>query len=597
MFTKIIKENIVNIIEQTVLLNLVNNGFQNQRELAKRTNYSVGAVNNAIKSLINNKMITDNKELTQKAKKELKKNKPERAIILAAGFGTRMVPINANKPKGLIEIQGETLIERTIKQLKEKHITEIYVVVGFMKEQYEFLIDKYNINLVVNEDYKTKNNLFSVSRVLDKIQNSYIIPCDLYCKENPFNENEWFSWYMISNKTDSNSNIRVNRKNELVESNNAAGNRMVGIAYINKDDSTNIKKAIKDLCSKSNNSECFWEDAITNHKKMMIDARIVEDDSIVEINTYEQLRDLDYQSPQLKDEVIETISKCFSVDTRDINNINVLKKGMTNRSFTFECKGKKYIMRVPGEGTDQLIDRKKESEVYNAIKGKGICDNIVYINPKNGLKITEYINNPRECNPDNNNDLKKCMARLKQIHNMNLKVSHRFEVFKEIEKYEKLRNRDSIYPDYQTTKNNIKSLKTFINNHKEKDVLAHIDSVPDNFLFSKNEKGEEDLHLIDWEYAGMQDPHIDIAMFCIYALYDRKRVDKLINLYFEGKCPDVTRMKIYCYIAVCGLLWSNWCEYKSLFGIEFGEYSLRQYRYAKEYYRIYKEEYLETINE
>ena len=95
--------------------------------------------------------------------------------------------------------------------------------------------------------------------------------------------------------------------------------------------------------------------------------------------------------------------------------------------------------------------------------------------------------------------------------------------------------------------------------------------------------------LIDWEYSGMQDPHVDIAMFCIYSLYDKKECDHLINLYFDGSCDDETRAKIYCYIAMCGLLWSNWCEYKQMLGVEFGEYSLRQYRYAKEYFRYANE--------
>ena len=92
----------------------------------------------------------------------------------------------------------------------------------------------------------------------------------------------------------------------------------------------------------------------------------------------------------------------------------------------------------------------------------------------------------------------------------------------------------------------------------------------------------------------MQDPHIDIAMFCIYAMYDKNKIDKVIDLYFENKCNIYDRIKIYCYISVCGLLWSNWCEYKQSLGIDFGEYSIRQYRYAKEYYRIVKKE-LEKI--
>ena len=83
----------------------------------------------------------------------------------------------------------------------------------------------------------------------------------------------------------------------------------------------------------------------------------------------------------------------------------------------------------------------------------------------------------------------------------------------------------------------------------------------------------------------MQDPHVDIAMFCIYSLYNRQQCDRLIDIYFEGRCDRETRIKIYIYIALCGLLWSNWCEYKRQLGVEFGEYSLRQYRYAKDYYR------------
>ena len=67
-------------------------------------------------------------------------------------------------------------------------------------------------------------------------------------------------------------------------------------------------------------------------------------------------------------------------------------------------------------------------------------------------------------------------------------------------------------------------------------------------------------------------------------------MDRLIAVYFTDGCNNATRIKIYCYIAACGLLWSNWCEYKRNLGVEFGEYSLRQYRYAKDYYRIVQDE-------
>ena len=117
---------------------------------------------------------------------------------------------------------------------------------------------------------------------------------------------------------------------------------------------------------------------------------------------------------------------------------------------------------------------------------------------------------------------------------------------------------------------------------------ASIGSKIEVFIY-KDSDGNENISLIDWEYAGMQDPHVDIAMFCIYSLYDKSQSDNLIDTYFKacGKEADEdTRTKIYCYIAACGLLWSNWCEYKSTLGVEFGEYSLRQYRYAKDFYKI-----------
>ena len=88
----------------------------------------------------------------------------------------------------------------------------------------------------------------------------------------------------------------------------------------------------------------------------------------------------------------------------------------------------------------------------------------------------------------------------------------------------------------------------------------------------------------------MEKKNVDVAMFCIYSLYNKRQVDRLIAAYFTEGCSDETRIKIYCYIAACGLLWSNWCEYKRNLGVEFGEYSLRQYRYAKDYYRIVQEE-------
>ena len=247
-------------------------------------------------------------------------------------------------------------------------------------------------------------------------------------------------------------------------------------------------------------------------------------------------------------------------------------------------------MRIPGEGTDQLVNRRQEAAVYNAINGRYICDDVVYINPDNGFKITEFLEGARVCDPENYEDVKKCMKWLRTFHGLKLKVDHDFDIFSQMEFYETLWDgTPSVYKDYEKTKTNILSLRPYIGAHITEKVLTHIDAVPDNFLFFER-YGKEEIRLIDWEYAGMQDPHVDLAMFCIYSLYSKFQVDRLIEAYFIEGCDDATRIKIYCYIAACGLLWSNWCEYKRNLGVEFGEYSLQQYRYAKEYFRIVQNE-------
>ena len=581
----------MNNSKQDILNNLIKEPFINQRILAAQTGHSLGIVNRSIKELISEGYLDEEIRPTEKAFCEAKEKAPKNAIILAAGFGMRMVPINTETPKGLLEIKGERLIERTIRQLHEVGITEIYVVVGFMKEQYEYLIDEYGVDLIVAPDYASKNNLHSLKTAADHLSNSYIIPCDIWCEKNPYSRNELYSWYMVSDMVDDDSTVRVNRKQELVvQKEQAGGNAMIGICYLLEAEAAIVRERLEELGRDSRYDGAFWEETLYRKDRMIVTARVVHAADAVEINTYEQLREIDSDSSQLQTDAIQVICEALGAQQDEVTNITVLKKGMTNRSFLFSCKDKKYIMRIPGEGTDQLINRRQEAAVYQTIAGRRICDEIAYINPENGYKITEYLEGARVCDAEKEEDLQKCMKKLREFHGQKLRVDHSFDLFGQMEYYESLwEGTPSAYKDYEKTKAHVLQLKDYIEANAGERVLTHIDAVPDNFLFVE-ENGKEEIRLIDWEYAGMQDPHVDIAMFCIYSLYKKEQVDHLIDLYFEGNCDDRTRIKIYCYIAVCGLLWSNWCEYKRKLGVEFGEYSLRQYRYAKDYYKIVQQE-------
>ncbi|NLK39854.1 MAG: NTP transferase domain-containing protein [Clostridiales bacterium] len=579
----------MNIQEFEILKSLLHYPFINQRILASTSGYSLGKVNQSLKWLQQNEYLTADMKITEKTEQRLRQYRPKNAIILAAGYGLRMIPINSEVPKGLIEIDGQALIERLIEQLHEAGVYDITIVVGFMKEHYEYLIDKYSVTLKVNMDYATKNNIHSLGLVADKIGNTYILPCDVWCETNPFSQQELFSWYMVTDLVDDDSYVRVNRKLELVQT-TQSGNQMIGISYITGDVIKPFVENLTRLLSSGQNYDKFWEDALFLNDKMMAAAKIASSKNTVEINTFEQLREFDSNSSQLKSAAIKKIANIMQVPPDDIKNITVVKKGMTNRSFLFTCKGRQYMMRIPGEGTDKMINRKQEYAVYQTIKNLAISDIIQFIDPENGYKITTFWENARTCDPENFDDVALCMQRLRQFHNMKLTVGHKFDIFGQIEYYESLWNgASSCYRDYAETKRKVFELKPYIISQPKDYCLTHIDAVPDNFLFLQKEDGDVEIRLIDWEYSGMQDPHVDIAMFAIYSLYSHEQIEKLIDCYFPEKCALPVRLKIYCYIAACGLLWSNWCEYKRQLGVEFGEYSLRQYRYAKDYYKRFQE--------
>lgn len=573
----------MNVQELDILNAIRKNPKVNQREIANQAGYSLGFVNRVVKELQEEKWLSPTGELSKKAKTFIKENQPQRAIILAAGFGMRMVPINTEIPKGLMEVKGEVLIERMIRHLHEVGITDIQVVVGFMKERYEYLIDEFQVKLVVNSEYQVKNNLHSLSKVKSSLDKTYIIPCDIWSEENPFSDFEPYSWYMVTNEQSIESTVRVNRKRELVMIDETEeGNQMIGLCYVMGEEAKLVQEKLQEFAKTPSYDHEFWECTLQDKNKWIIPSKVVGSEQIIEINTYEQLREIDGNSANLQTDAISIIQDCFNVEVDEIKNITVLKKGMTNRSFLFECQNQKYIMRIPGEGTDHLINRKEEADVYQALENRQICDDVLYMNPDNGYKITAYLEDATNCDAENWNEVEACMTKLREFHELNLTVDHRFDIFGQINFYESLWNGEkSYFKDYETTKAAIFELKKWIDTLEKNETLVHIDAVPDNFLFTK-----DGIRIIDWEYAGMQDPHVDIAMFCIYSLYSREQVDHLIDLYFKGDVSPIIRTKIYAYIASAGLLWSNWCEYKRSLGIDFGEYSLCQYRYAKEYSKL-----------
>jgi CTP:phosphocholine cytidylyltransferase-like protein len=137
----------------------------------------------------------DGISVTEQGLAFLNAHRVDNAIILAAGISSRFVPIAFDKPKGLLEVNGEVLIERQIRQLRECGIQEIIIVVGYKKEQFEYLKDKYSCILVETDDYLFRNNHASVYATRSYLKNSIITSSDLYFSKNLFQQYAYDSYY------------------------------------------------------------------------------------------------------------------------------------------------------------------------------------------------------------------------------------------------------------------------------------------------------------------------------------------------------------------------------------------------------------------
>ena len=114
---------------------------------------------------------------------------------MAAGMSSRFVPLSYEKPKALLKVKDEILIEREIRQLKEAGIEDITVVVGYLKEKLFYLADRFNVKILDNNDYYRYNNTSTLIRVLDRLGNTYICSSDNYFTENPFERYVWCAYY------------------------------------------------------------------------------------------------------------------------------------------------------------------------------------------------------------------------------------------------------------------------------------------------------------------------------------------------------------------------------------------------------------------
>lgn len=574
-----------------------------QRELAQALDLSLGTINTLIKECSLRKLIAQEKsiagtyELTGAGDEFLEQFRVDGALIIAAGFGSRFVPLTFEMPKGLLEVFGERMIERQIRQLHEVGVTDITIAVGYLKEKFEYLIDKYDVKLLYNPEYSCKNTLTTIYRARKVLEgrNMYLLSSDNWMRSNMFHTYECGAWYSAAFMDGETSEwvLSYNKKGRITDV--QVGGRdawvMYGPVFFSKTFSGKFLPILGEYYRTPGTEQFYWEQVYLDHvDQLEMDINRQPDNQVYEFENLEELRQFDSRYQTHSDnKAMELVSEVFEVPESEIQDIRCLKSGMTNKSFLFQVHDRHYICRIPGPGTELLINRTEEAQVYDVIAPLNISEHVVYINGRTGYKIAKYYEGARNSRSADWTDVAQCMEVLHKLHASNLQVDHEFNMRERISFYERLcsSHGGTLFEDYEMVRGWMEELMDRLDQLGRPKVLAHIDSVADNFLFLPNGS----VRLIDWEYAGMCDPLIDVAMCAIYSYYDEDATEKLIRIYFDQLGREATseeRLSVYAHMALGGFLWSLWAVYKSSVGEEFGEYTLIMYRYAKRYYRKIK---------
>ena len=269
-----------------------------QRKLQEVTGYSLGTVNKVMKELLEKGLINDG-VVTQKGYEELEPYRVKRAIFIAAGFGSRLVPITLNTPKPLVRVNGKRMIDTLLEAVVAAGIEEIYIVRGYLGEQFDQLLYKYpNIKFIENPFYNEANNISSAFLVRHLMQNAYVLEADLVLS-NPalITKYQYVSNY-LGVPTDYTDDWCFETKDKAITKVKIGGkdcHHMFGISYWTAEEGAKLCDDIKKVYEMPGGKERYWDQVPLEYclNNYNVEVRECTFDDIVEIDSFADLKRLD----------------------------------------------------------------------------------------------------------------------------------------------------------------------------------------------------------------------------------------------------------------------------------------------------------------
>ncbi len=567
---------------------LLNKPGATQRDIAKSCNLGLATVNLAFRQCVEQELIDDG-HLTAKGIAELKPYAVDNAVILAAGLSSRFAPISYERPKGLLRVRGEVLIERQIEQLQSVGITEIVVVVGYKKEEFFYLEEKYGVQIVVNRMYAERNNNSSLMLVRKVLGNTYICSSDNYFEENPFDSHVWKAYYssqFIAGSTEEWC-LKTGAHGRITDVSIGGKDAwcMIGHAYFDRQFSEHMCSILEAEYDLPQTHDKLWESLYAEHLREF-DMRIRKYDPpiIHEFDSLDELRAFDpLFLENLDSRIFDNIVVVLGCSKSEIHNVYPLKQGLTNLSCHFSTNNGEWVYRHPGAGTELIVDRAAELESLQAAQLLGLDHTFIFADPRAGWKISKFLPDCDHLNAHDDKQLKIVMKMARKLHKCNVKTNRSFSFYKEGKDYEsKVLERCSIdNDDYWEMSNQADRLSVFLAADGEKPVLCHNDFFGLNFLVTQDGQ----INLIDWEYAGMGDYANDFGTFAACEQLSEEEMYRALTYYF-GRLPTTTEWRHNLgHVGMAGWCWYVWSLLKVSEGDDPGEWSYIYYRAGRTYLR------------
>lgn len=269
-----------------------------QRELEGETKHSLGTVNRIMKELSELGYVEDG-AITENGIVALEPYKVKRAVFIAAGFGSRMVPITFNTPKPLVRVHGKRIIDTLLDACLEAGIEEIYIVRGYLAEQFDQLLYKYpTVKFLENPSYNEANNISSALVARDMLSNAYVFEADLLISNPKIIKKYHYTSDFLAIKKERTDDWCFEVKDNVIVEEKVGGEncwQMVGISYWSKEDGQKLAQDIPSVFEMPGGKERYWEQVPLVYKKENYAVEVCEcfDEDIVEIDTFRELKMID----------------------------------------------------------------------------------------------------------------------------------------------------------------------------------------------------------------------------------------------------------------------------------------------------------------